>query len=275
MSKPVQSADLDRNALRLLRALAAQGASPARLDLREGFIAVAHRRNGVTTIAASVPEAAGQALAARGLAVWRDGRLALDEPGRRLLARLDAPPGAEPFVAQHAALRRRAPAPGEASALIDESESPLAWLARRKGRDGAPFLDAAQLEAGERLRMDITLAQLAPRVTSDWSGLAVSGAAAPRELTFGERAIAARQRLDTAFAAVGADLTGLLIDVCGFQKKLEWIERERAWPARSAKVILKIALARLAAHYGLCVAAEGPAQAQMRRWGAPDYRPTL
>ena len=32
--------------------------------------------------------------------------------------------------------------------LVDQAESPLAWLATRKGRDGRALVDAAMLQAG-------------------------------------------------------------------------------------------------------------------------------
>ena len=237
-------------------------------------IAIATRRKGVSLRVGAAPRAAADALVRADLAAWSGARLALTPAGRARAARLAALPGVDPFFAQHRpvmAVRGLDPEGGKVA--MDEAESPLAWLARRKGRDGRALIAPTSLAAGERLRRDLTAAQVMPRVTADWTIPAVDGGGIG--LNPSERAIAARQRVDAACDAVGPEMTGLLIDVCGFLKGLETVESERHWPARSAKVVLVIALARLARHYGLDAEARGGPSRGVQHWGAPDYRPHL
>ena len=78
--------------------------------------------------------------------------------------------------------------------------------------------------------------------------------------------IAARQRVHQALDTVGPEFAGLLVDVCCFLKRLEDVERERIWPSRSAKVVLQLALDRLARHYGFGEAAKGRARAALQTW---------
>ena len=156
---------------------------------------------------------------------------------------------------------------GRAHVTVDESESPLAWLARRRGRNGRALIEPHQLLAGERLRADFTCAHMMPRTTSNWtSPISSSRRGGDRPGLFTETMIAAHQRVQQALDAAGPEFGGLLLDVCCFLKGLEDIERERAWPPRAAKVVLALALDRLARHYGYAAQVRGPAQAAIRTW---------
>jgi hypothetical protein len=179
----------------------------------------------------------------------------------------------DPFRAQHGHLAISALAEQGlgSSVLVDESESPLAWLARRKGRDGRALIDTHQFVAGERLRADFTRAQMMPRTTSNWEAPAARGQRSNGgPVSFTDAVLAARQRLQNTLNAVGPEFSGLLLDVCCFLKRLEDVERERLWPARSAKVVLQLGLDRLARHYGLAAQARGKAGAPIRAWSADD-----
>jgi uncharacterized protein DUF6456 len=189
-------------------------------------------------------------------------------------------PAIDAFRSQHLALAQHQIATefGRASVTIDESESPLAWLARRRGRDGRAMIEPHQLQAGERLRIDFTRADLMPRTTSNWASPIASdrrGTGGNRTGAFTETMIAARQRVRQALDAVGPEFAGLLIDVCCFLKGLEDVESERVWPARSAKVVLQLALDRLARHYGYTAQARGRARAPIRTWLDDDAQFTV
>ncbi|WP_245337929.1 DUF6456 domain-containing protein, partial [Methylobacterium radiotolerans] len=93
----------------------------------------------------------GRARAAADLATWNAAgtRLTISEAGRARLRR-EARPGDLAFADQH---RELAVVQGGAGpTLRNAAENPLAWMVRRRDRDGAPLLDAAALDAGERLR---------------------------------------------------------------------------------------------------------------------------
>lgn len=188
-------------------------------------------------------------------------------------------PEIDAFRIQHLTLTQRRINTGEgthtvrATVIVDEGESPLAWLARRRGRQGRALIEPHQLQAGERLRADFTRAHLMPRTTSNFDTPTVSrqrAGAVPNPAHFTVGMIAARQCVHQALDAVGPEFGGLLIDVCCFLKGLEDIEGERGWPARSGKVVLQLALERLARHYGYAAQVSGPRRSPMRTWLAED-----
>lgn len=233
----------ERDILRVLRHLATRGATADETPALE-----AARARGLV---------AGNAITATGRAHLR-----------RSLAAGD-------FAAQH---QERGPIRiDDDTVTVNHDESPLSWLRRRRDRDGRPLVDAAEFAAGERLRADYTRGQLMPRITANWSAAVASrlrGGDGASEIT--EVALAARLRVERALTAVGPELGGLLVDFCCFLKGLEEIERERRWPARSAKVALRMALSALARHYGLAQEARGRERApKIVHWGTEDYRPTV
>jgi hypothetical protein len=173
------------------------------------------------------------------------------------------------FRAQHLSIARaRIETPdGPLEVSIDEAESPLGWLARRKGRDGQPLIEAVQFQAGERLRTDFTRANLTPNVTSSWDPSRAQGRRGQSGGgTFSDAVVAAREQVNRALEAVGPEFADVLLDVCCFLKGLEDVERARRWPPRSAKVVLQLGLDRLARHYGLARDARGRSHAPIRTW---------
>jgi Domain of unknown function (DUF6456) len=186
--------------------------------------------------------------------------------------------GDRPFRAQHGTLVEKKLCGDGTRVVVELDESPVATLARRVGKGGEPWLKPHAAEAAERLRRDFELGRLQPRVTANWSASVStsrrSDGAGLADLT--DMALAARLRFDRAMRAVGPELSGVLVDVCCFLKGLEAVERERRWPARSAKLALRIALEALARHYGLAASATGrPGSGKLRHWGAEDYRPEI
>jgi hypothetical protein len=187
--------------------------------------------------------------------------------GRTPSTALEANPTIDHYRAQHLSLVDGAGPDTGVGTKFDESESPLIWLARRKGANGRALIEPHQLQAGERLRTDFTHAQMMPRTTANWHApVAGRGRDGQTSGHITERVVAARQRLRHAFDAVGPEFSGLLIDICCFLKKLDIVERERQWPARSAKVVLQLALERLARHYGYRAEIRGKAAATIRSW---------
>jgi hypothetical protein len=256
---------LPKDARRLLAALALPETWAFIDPTDEESVLIHKRRSGISVGAGRFARPVAEALVRQDLARWQQpssGRMSLlpTEAGQAHLRRAAAPDAVMAFFHQHreTSVASVETETGASRVRIDADESPLDWLRRRRDRNGEPMIDEASYQAGKRLRTDIMLAGLLPGVTARWDGMPKSGG--PVSLADAtDRMIAARQRLRNAFDAVGADFSDLLMDLCGFLKGLELIERERQWPARSAKIVVRLALARLAEHYGIEAAARGPA----------------
>lgn len=260
------------------RLLATLGSSETRVladPTDEGSVLLHRKRAGISVGAGRFALAAAEALVRRDLARWHEAEsgarvLAITEAGQAHLRRAAAPASDSAFFHQHreTVLATIEDETGPRRVRVDAEESPLDWLRRRKGRDGEPLIEEAAYQAGERLRTDIMLAGLLPGVTARWDAMPRGGGpVSPSDAT--DRMVAARQRIRHAFDAVGADFADLLMDLCGFLKGLELIERERRWPPRSGKVVVRLALARLAEHYGIESAARGPGASRgIRAWQA-------
>ena len=203
----------------------------------------------------------------RGL-VTRTGRSVALSPAAE--AYLRRGPGAD-FRAQHGALEAAGQGAPDGQ-RIDRAASPLAALARLKDKGGQPFLPEAAILAGERRALDFTRGQLQPKVTASLTPRLETRAAGTRgrQAELSDLAVSARLRVDRAVRAMGPELAGVALDICCFGKGLELVERERQWPARSAKLLLRAALMALARHY-----APPPAKGDLRHWGTEDYRPDL
>ena len=187
-------------------------------------------------------------------ALARDGaQVCITREGRAWLARHAAKTTTEPFARQHQ--RRETTAlrdgGGARAVVVNRNESPLRRLAQPR-RSGASWLEADHVDAGERLMRDFEIGGLRQRVTASWDptprrdrGTRTPGA------DLSDRALDARARLDRAIAVLGRDLAGVAMDICCFGKGVSQVERERCWPPRSAKLMLRTALDLLVDHYGL------------------------
>lgn len=142
--------------------------------------------------------------------------------------------------------RRSSPAAGARrptwTVTVNLAESPLAWLHARG------HLDDRLYAAGEALRADYERAQLSPSVTMRWDPVRVK-TTGERGLAASERQVLARQRFGGAIAAAGRGLEDILWRVVCAGEGLPEAEKTLGWPVRSGKLVLRIALERVAEYY--------------------------
>lgn len=131
---------------------------------------------------------------------------------------------------------------GRRSVTVNLGESPLSWLHARGHIDDRLF------QAGEILRRDYERAQLSANVTMRWDPVRVK-TTGDKGLNATERQVAAKQRFDGAIRAAGKGLEDVLWRVVCAGEGLPEAEKGLGWPARSGKLVLKLALDRVADYY--------------------------
>lgn len=164
--------------------------------------------------------------------------------------------------------------------VFDGAESPLQRLGLMKQADGTAVLDAEQLRAGERLRVDYERAHLSPRVTMSYE---MQGSSGGRQAQFSDNhieklndvALEARDRVHQALGTVGPELSGILLHVCCMAGGLEQAELRLNLPRRAGKAVLQLALTRLARHYGYKVSLHHDGPSKIGHWAVGDFKPGI
>lgn len=129
---------------------------------------------------------------------------------------------------------------------VNLAESPLVWLHAR-GRLSDP-----QLLAGEKLRADYERAGLSARVTMRWDAPPASGRrGGARAVDAAHGRIDAHDRFNRALDAAGPGLADICWRVICAGEGMVDAERGMGWPPRTGRVVLTLALDRLAAFYGV------------------------
>jgi hypothetical protein len=164
--------------------------------------------------------------------------------------------------------------------VTNADESPLLRLALMKSSNGKFFLDAEQVRAGERLRVDFERAQLSQRVTMSYEAQSESGRNQSRFSdnhidNLSDLALTARENLHTALDAVGPELSGILFQVCCLAGGLEQAELQLNLPRRAGKAVLQLALTRLARHYGFKKPLRHRGPSDIGHWATADFRPQI
>lgn len=147
--------------------------------------------------------------------------------------------------ARHVERQIEDPAGRRQTVLVHLAESPLAWLFARG------MLSERQYRAGEALRADWEKAGLGPQVTMRWDAApavkvarGVPGAPDP-----GLAGLSAKARFDGAIAAAGPGLSDILWRVACAGEGLSAAEQALGWPTRAGKLVLTLALDRVADFY--------------------------
>ena len=260
--------NIDREARRILRRLGETGAILAVAHELDKAVVVRNLPNGKNARTAVVQREIAEAMALKDwIKCTKSGKIAqyeITSSGRAALKRLlsardTAQPGFNDaqavFADQHRIWDKKQVADREDGTSrryrYNAAESPLAGLARRKNKNGEPFLSDDLVAAGERLREDFELAHMGPRVAQNWEKFLTSGdrGGFRNDNNIAEGPSAARERVSAALKDLGPGLGDVVLRCCCYLEGMETAEKRLGWSARSGKIVLRIALQRLKRHY--------------------------
>jgi hypothetical protein len=181
-----------------------------------------------------------------------DGAYRLSESGQARVTRGRALPD-EAFAAQHGQIVDRPVMDCDGEVRIARGYDADRLLRRLSSmRDGAgrAWLDRDELNAAARLRADWERGEIGMVRGSDWNApMAGSTARAGGMDGLMAARCDARRRFSDALAKLAGPLRCAVERVVLREEGLEALERAEAWPTRSGKIALKLALAQLAANY--------------------------
>jgi len=131
------------------------------------------------------------------------------------------------------------------SMTVNLVESPLGWLLARG------HVSQRQFDAGEQLRLDWERGQMPPRVTMSWNPAPVAGRRGHANSGSDRSAtqLEASRRFQDAIAAAGPGLADVLWRIVCWGEGMRDAESALGWPARAGKLVLGIALDRIADYY--------------------------
>jgi hypothetical protein len=127
--------------------------------------------------------------------------------------------------------------------MVHIGESPIAWLYVRGHLTERHYL------AGDLLRQDWEKAGLGARVTMRWDVTPRGGKTAGRPGDPTLMQLSARDRFDGAIRAAGPGLADILWRVVCAGEGLGAAEKALGWPNRAGKLVLTLALDRVASWY--------------------------
>ena len=126
----------------------------------------------------------------------------------------------------------------------------LRRLSKERGPNNMRFLSVAEVQAGELFQRDYNrfyggdkITQSVDKIRVDQSGQNGTELEMMRRLDSG-------RAYQAAIDVLGPSLDQAALVICGERKSLDQLEREQSWSRGSGRVILKLALQRLALQYG-------------------------